>query len=102
MSEARASSSPRVLQVARIIGMKKAFLVASLAALFAGAIRAQTIPVQSSAPQRAKIDVSKLGPQVGQRVPDFSLKDQNGTTQTLPSIMGAKGAMLVFIRSADW
>jgi hypothetical protein len=50
----------------------------------------------------SRIDVSKLGPQVGQRVPDFSLKDQNGKTQTLQSIMGPKGAMLVFIRSADW
>ena len=49
-----------------------------------------------------KIDVSKLGPQVGERVPDFSLKDQSGKTWTLPSIMGAKGAMLVFVRSADW
>jgi len=49
-----------------------------------------------------KIEVSKLGPQVGQRVPDFSLKDQNGKTRDLQSIMGPKGAMLVFIRSADW
>ncbi|MBI4892090.1 MAG: hypothetical protein HY821_15800 [Acidobacteria bacterium] len=49
-----------------------------------------------------KIDVSKLGPQVGERVPDFSLTDQNGRTQTLRSIMGAKGAMLVFHRSAEW
>ena len=51
---------------------------------------------------RAKIDVSTLGPQVGARVPDFSLKDQYGKTQTLQSIMGPRGAMLVFIRSADW
>jgi hypothetical protein len=49
-----------------------------------------------------RIDVSKLGPQVGERVPDFSLKDQNGRTQTLSSIMGPRGAMLVFQRSADW
>ena len=56
---------------------------------------------QSSAP-RQKIDVSKLGPQVGQRVPDFSLNDQDGRTQTLQSIMGPRGAMLVFLRSADW
>lgn len=49
-----------------------------------------------------KIDVSKLGPQVGERVPDFSLKDQNGKTWTLQSIMGPKGAWLVFLRSADW
>jgi hypothetical protein len=57
---------------------------------------------QSASLPRKKIDVSKLGPQVGDRVPDFSLKDQNGNTQTLQSIMGPKGAMLVFIRSADW
>jgi hypothetical protein len=50
----------------------------------------------------AKIDVSKLGPQVGERVPEFSLPDQNGNTQTLQSIMGPRGAVLVFYRSADW
>jgi hypothetical protein len=50
----------------------------------------------------SKIEVSKLGPQVGERVPDFSLPDQNGKLWTRDSIMGAKGAMLVFIRSADW
>jgi hypothetical protein len=53
-------------------------------------------------PAREKIDISKLGPQVGDRVPDFSLKDQTGRIQTLQSIMGPKGAMLVFLRSADW
>ncbi len=57
---------------------------------------------QTVSPARTRIDVSKLGPQVGERVPDFSLKDQTGRTQTLQSIMGPKGAMLVFIRSADW
>lgn len=57
---------------------------------------------QSAPPTKTKMDVSKLGPQVGERVPDFSLKDQNGTTRTLQSIMGPKGVMLVFIRSADW
>jgi hypothetical protein len=30
------------------------------------------------------------------------LKDQNGKTWTLQSIIGPKGAMLVFYRSADW
>ncbi len=57
---------------------------------------------QTPTPTRTKIDVSKLGPQVGEKVPDFSLKDQQGKTWTLPSIMGPKGAMLVFVRSADW
>ena len=60
-------------------------------------LRAQHPP-----PARTAIDVSKLGPQVGQRVPDFRLADQTGRLRTLQSIMGPKGAMLVFIRSADW
>jgi AhpC/TSA family len=55
-----------------------------------------------SAPARSPIDVSRLGPQVGDRVPDFDLKDQNGKSWTLNSLLGAKGAMLVFFRSADW
>lgn len=57
---------------------------------------------QTPSTGRTSIDVSKLGPQVGQRVPDFALEDQTGQTRTLASIMGPKGAMLVFFRSADW
>ena len=61
---------------------------------------------QPSAAQRGAthtpIDITKLGPQVGQLVPDFSLKDQNGKTWTRQSILGPRGAMLVFFRSADW
>jgi hypothetical protein len=68
--------------------------LALLAALFA-----QTAAMAQSP---GRIDVSKLGPQVGERVPDFTLKDQNGKTWTLQSIMQPKGAMLVFYRSADW
>ena len=44
----------------------------------------------------------KTGPEVGQLIPDFSAVDQDGRTQTLESIKGPKGAMLVFFRSADW
>jgi hypothetical protein len=51
---------------------------------------------------RTRVDVSRLGPQVGERVPDFTLLDQTGKSQSLQSIMGRRGAMLVFIRSADW
>jgi peroxiredoxin len=48
------------------------------------------------------VDLSKLGPQRGQQVPDFNLKDQNGKPWTRDSILGENGAMLVFYRSADW
>ena len=51
---------------------------------------------------RAPIDVARLGPQVGDRVPGFTLNDQAGRVRTLESVMGPRGAMLVFIRSADW
>jgi hypothetical protein len=46
--------------------------------------------------------IIKTGPEVGQQVPAFSAKDQEGRDQTLKSVMGPKGAMLVFFRSADW
>ncbi len=42
------------------------------------------------------------GPEVGSHVPDFRAMDAQGHVQTLKSIMGPKGALLVFFRSADW
>jgi hypothetical protein len=54
---------------------------------------------QASAPV---VNVQALGPQVGARIPDFTLVDQNGATRTLRSLMGPKGLMLVLFRSADW
>jgi len=69
-------------------------------AVLIAAILSLTTLAGQSAPTR--IDVSKLGPQVGERIPDFSLKDQSGKVWTRQSILGSKGAMLVFFRSADW
>jgi len=62
----------------------------------------QPLTAQQGGASRTVIDVAKLGPHVGQVVPDFSLKDQAGKTWTRQSIMGPRGAMLVFFRSADW
>jgi hypothetical protein len=42
------------------------------------------------------------GPEIGEAVPTFSMGDQTGTMQTLKSVMGPKGVLLVFYRSADW
>ena len=42
------------------------------------------------------------GPAVGAAVPAIDVKDLNGKTQTLASLSGSKGLMLVFFRSADW
>jgi cytochrome oxidase Cu insertion factor (SCO1/SenC/PrrC family) len=57
---------------------------------------------QQTPPDAALPDVQKLGPQIGERIPDFSLTDQHGQTRTLTSLMGKNGLMLVFFRSADW
>lgn len=65
-------------------------------------IGSRSVAQQPSSAPRTRIDVAKLGPQVGQMVPDFSLKDQNGKVWTRASIMGPKGALLLFYRSADW
>jgi hypothetical protein len=52
--------------------------------------------------QQAPVAVESLGPQVGTTVPAFSGVDQFNRTQTLESVAGPAGAMLVFFRSADW
>jgi hypothetical protein len=49
-----------------------------------------------------RIDLSRRGPQVGETIPDFTLRDQFGETWTRESILAPGGTMLVFIRSADW
>jgi arginine repressor len=65
-----------------------------LATLYLGAISA-TLSMGLNA-------AVKTGPGVGQYVPSFSLADQNGRKQSLATIAGPNGAMLVFYRSADW
>ena len=61
-----------------------------------------TMAAPLEAQPRTPVDLSKLGPQVGEQVPDFSLPDQHGQVWTRDSIIGPDGAMLVFVRSADW
>lgn len=80
--------------------MTNRIILVSTAAVLVGLF--QPVRARAQTPARQKIDVSKLGPHVGELIPDFSLKDQNGKEWTRKSIMGPKGAMLVFLRSADW
>ncbi len=80
--------------------MSKKLMVIVMATLIVGLTWMVYAP--TSTPTRTRIDVSKLGPQVGERVPDFSLPDQNGQLHTLNSIMGPNGALLLFHRSASW
>lgn len=73
--------------------MTRRFLVPVLAMWLAAA---------AAAPAGAQPDPAALGPAVGARVPEFSGVDQFGRTQTLASVAGPQGTMLVFFRSADW
>ncbi len=50
----------------------------------------------------ARVDVESLGPRVGDSLPDFTLRDQGGASHSLKSMLGPKGAIIVFFRSADW
>ena len=52
--------------------------------------------------EREPINLAERGPQVGETIPDLSLRDQFGKTWDQDSILGPNGAMLVFIRSAGW
>jgi hypothetical protein len=65
------------------------FLLAAALALISSAMGGQQAPAEP-------------GPPVGSRVPDFEATDQNAEVRSLHGMMGPKGLMLVFIRSADW
>jgi hypothetical protein len=43
-----------------------------------------------------------IGLAAGQKAPAFSARDQFGAQQTLESLRGPKGTVLLFFRSADW
>ena len=50
-----------------------------------------------------RVSAQELGPPVGARVPDIGTPpDQTGTQRSFSSLMGEKGLVLLFIRSADW
>jgi hypothetical protein len=44
----------------------------------------------------------KTGPDIGSKAPEFEALDQNGHVQSLRSLSGPNGMILIFYRSADW
>jgi hypothetical protein len=79
------------------VSVKQLFSATALAALVS-----VTTAVGGAQPVAPAIDISTLGPQVGAVVPPLAGTDQFGKAQTLASLSGPKGLMLVFSRSADW
>jgi hypothetical protein len=50
----------------------------------------------------SSIELMSIGLAVGQKAPTLSVRDQFGHTQTLDSLKGTNGTVLLFFRSADW
>jgi hypothetical protein len=50
----------------------------------------------------SSIELMSIGLAVGQKAPAFSVHDQFGRVQTLDSLKGTNGTVLLFFRSADW
>ncbi len=62
-----------------------------LAVLCAVALNAQTV-----------VPIEKRGPATGTRAPEIHARDQFGHDQTIASLQGRNGLVLLFVRSADW
>lgn len=77
--------------------IRAAFLALISSALAASAF-AQNFLTDIPAGSRGMVS----GPEIGERIPDFSAYDQNGNRVSLDDVMGPNGAMVIFHRSADW
>ena len=51
---------------------------------------------------KATNDNYRTGPEPGERIPEFSLPDQEGAARSIANLTGSNGLFLVFHRSADW
>jgi hypothetical protein len=47
-------------------------------------------------------DPATLGPRVGDALPAFTARDQDGRLRDFASLAGSNGLVLLFFRSADW
>jgi hypothetical protein len=54
---------------------------------------------QDGAPRKT---IDQFGPAIGRKPPQFKIRDQFDREQTLDSLKGQNGTVLVFFRSADW
>ena len=52
--------------------------------------------------QVASLELMSIGLAIDQKGPVFSVHDQFGRVQTLDTLKGANGTVLLFFRSADW
>ena len=72
-------------------------LVVLMSVAFAGRLGAQA----SKKGARPAAPVG-TGPEIGEKIPSFTARDQDGKEQTFESLRGPKGLLLLIHRSADW
>lgn len=68
-------------------------------------LRAAGLPVPADLYAKhvwATNDRYATGPEPGERIPDFTLADQDGRMRSLGDLTGPQGVLLVFHRSAEW
>ena len=70
--------------------------------LLCGVLRAQGPGGASQENAWMNAPPTSTGIAIGQKIPAFSVPDQNGKAQDFNSIKGSKGAAIYFMRSADW
>ena len=93
MTEPTRSNRPRSNALGRAVRGAALVLLLAASGVPAAAVEAQ---------EAAMPDVPSRGPPVAPRVPHLPRAPQRGRPRTLASLMGPKGLMLVFVRSADW
>jgi len=82
-------------QRSEIVTVRFAVLRSLAVAVALGLFALAALPLMAAAPE--------LGPPIGAKVPDIGTpSDQTGAQRSLPSLMGEKGLVLFFFRSADW
>ena len=57
---------------------------------------------QAPAPAPMPVPLEKRGPALGTTAPAIRLRDQHDREQTLATLAGKDGLVLLFVRSADW
>jgi hypothetical protein len=91
--------------VHQALGLRSVERVACALALISLLIMPRLLLAQGNEHQQtpeAEKSAFATGPEVGQNIPYFNALDQNGRLQDFNSVRGPKGAMIVFLRSADW
>ncbi|MEM7350535.1 MAG: hypothetical protein AAF657_06995 [Acidobacteriota bacterium] len=53
-------------------------------------------------PLATSVSALKTGPEVGTKIPDFTVQDQTGKARTFADLTGPEGLLLLFYRTADW